>query len=264
MGFMDNFAALEWQWQMGATDFVAAQPRDWQQRVVPSSALALRLVEIPSAAMTAAPTVALPAPIPMSSMVKLSSVMDLDSLRAAIQNFEGLEIKKSAKQIVFGEGAPNPRVVFVGEAPGADEDRMGRPFVGVSGQLLDRMIASIGLSRTENCYITNVLHWRPPGNRQPTPQEIALSLPFLRKHIALLQPEALCVLGGSAAKALLDINEGITRARGQWRDYICDSGRRIPTLIMFHPAYLLRAPAQKALAWRDLQALQGRLGTGSH
>jgi DNA polymerase len=187
-------------------------------------------------------------------------VTTLDELQAAIAAFDGLQIKATANHLVFGEGAARPRVVFVGEAPGVDEDRLGRPFVGVSGQLLDKMLASIGLSRADNAYITNVIHWRPPNNRPPTPQEITLSLPFVRKHIALLNPEFMVVLGGSAAKAMLDIQEGITRARGGWRDYVCDSGKVIPTLVMFHPAYLLRAPAQKALAWRDLLALKARLG----
>lgn len=248
---MDNFAALEWQWQMGATDFVAAGPRDWMRSDK-------QQVNSEKEANTVFPAL-LPSLVTPHSSLDLSAVTDLESLRSAIQNFDGLAIKNSATQMVFGEGAENPRVVCIGEAPGADEDKLGRPFVGMSGQLLDKMLAAIGLSRAKNCYITNVLHWRPPGNRAPTPQEIALSLPFVRKHIALLKPEFLVVLGGSSAKALLDVNEGITRARGGWRDYICEDGRKIPTMIMFHPAYLLRAPAQKALAWRDLLALKVRL-----
>lgn len=255
---MDNFAALEWQWQMGATDFVATAPRDWRQTEI-IKAQSVDLFVTPSLS----PPDSMPAEQAAPFSLDLSGVTDLDSLRAAIQNFDGLAIKKTATQIVFGEGATDARVMCFGEAPGADEDRQGKPFVGVSGRLLDKMLASIDLSRAANCYISNVLHWRPPGNRSPTPQEIAMSLPFVRKHIALMQPEFLVVLGGSAAKALLDVSEGITRARGQWRDYVCETGRRIPTLIMFHPAYLLRAPAQKALAWRDLLALQARLKTPS-
>jgi DNA polymerase len=256
---MDSFTALRWQWEMGATDFVGAEPRDWRRAVNAPLPPATIQHDVPLPFQATAPAAPAAPVLPVFADPDLSAVKTLDELRGAIAAFDGLEIKKSATNVVFGEGAEKPRVVFVGEAPGADEDRLGRPFVGVSGQLLDKMLASIGLSRAENSYITNVIHWRPPGNRQPTPQEIQMSLPFVRKHISLLAPEFMVVLGGSAAKAMLDINEGITRARGGWREYACDSGRKIPTLIMFHPAYLLRAPAQKALAWRDLLALQTRL-----
>jgi DNA polymerase len=191
----------------------------------------------------------------------LSAVGTLGELREAIQNYDGLMIKNTATQLVFGQGVEAPRVMVVGEAPGADEDRIGYPFVGAAGQLLDKMLAAIQLSRETNAYITNILHWRPPGNRTPTPQEIALSLPFLRKHIALMQPEFLLVLGGVAAKGLFNMPEGITRVRGQWYDFTCEDGRVIPAMVTFHPAFLLRTPAQKALAWEDLKALKARLGT---
>ena len=145
--------------------------------------------------------------------------------------------------------------MFVGEAPGGDEDRIGRPFVGRAGQLLDRMLAAIALDRTQ-VYIANVVPWRPPGNRTPTPQETAVCLPFIRRQIALSAPRLLVCLGGSATQTLLGVKEGITRARGVWREYQADDGATIPALAMFHPAYLLRTPAAKRQAWADLRRLR--------
>ena len=156
--------------------------------------------------------------------------------------------------------------MFIGEAPGADEDRLGRPFVGVSGQLLDRMIEAAGFSRSLNAYITNILFWRPPGNRDPSSEEIALCLPFVMRHIELVRPRALCFLGGPSAKTLLGRAEGITRLRGKWNDFrtpgMAERGEpAIPAMAMLHPAYLLRTPGAKRDAWRDLLALKARLAS---
>lgn len=185
----------------------------------------------------------------------------LDELRAALESFQGLAIKRTATQMVFADGRPDARIMFVGEAPGADEDRLGRPFVGVSGQLLDRMLAAIGLSREENAYISNVINWRPPGNRNPEGVEIAMSMPFIQKHIALVNPEVVVFVGGVAAKSMLETNQGITRLRGRWMEYTNPAmqGKVIPALCTLHPAYLLRSPQQKALAWQDLQMIRARL-----
>ncbi|HEX2752762.1 MAG TPA: uracil-DNA glycosylase [Alphaproteobacteria bacterium] len=185
----------------------------------------------------------------------------LEELRAALESFQGLAIKRTATQMVFADGQPAARIMFVGEAPGADEDRLGRPFVGVSGQLLDRMLASIGLSRAENAYISNVINWRPPGNRNPDAMEVALSMPFIQKHIALVKPEVIVFVGGVAAKAMLETNLGITRLRGRWMEYTNEAmqGRVIPAMCTLHPAYLLRSPQQKSLAWQDLQMIRVRL-----
>lgn len=181
-------------------------------------------------------------------------------LRAALDSFKGLAIKRTATQMVFADGNPQARVMFVGEAPGADEDRLGRPFVGVSGQLLDRMLASIGLSREDNAYISNVINWRPPGNRAPSDAEIALSLPFIRRHIELVNPAVVVFVGGVSAKALLDTTLGITRLRGKWADYSSEGlAQSIPAMCLFHPAYLLRSPQQKSLAWADLLSLKNKL-----
>ncbi len=161
--------------------------------------------------------------------------------------------------LVFADGNPNASIMLVGEAPGEDEDRQGLPFVGVSGKLLDRMLATIGLDRT-NVYISNVLFWRPPGNRSPTDAEIAACLPFAERHIALVQPKILVLLGGVAAKTLLRTKDGITRLRGRWVDYTPQLGRTdvspIRCLPIYHPAYLLRQPGAKRQAWRDLLLLK--------
>ncbi len=164
--------------------------------------------------------------------------------------------------LVFADGNPEARIMFIGEAPGAQEDRQGLPFVGASGQLLDQMLSHIGLDRT-SVYITNLLFWRPPGNRTPTPGEIASCLPFLERHIELVNPSHIVLVGGISAKTLLDRREGILKLRGQWGHYRpLGLERPIPALATLHPAYLLRQPAQKRLAWRDLLSLAQALESG--
>lgn len=187
----------------------------------------------------------------------------LAELEAAIRAFDGCPLKRTATNTVFADGAPKARVMLVGEAPGEDEDRQGVPFVGASGKLLDLMLKSIGLDRTQ-VYISNILPWRPPGNRNPTPGEIAACMPFLERHIALIGPAVLVPLGGTAAKTLLNRTEGVTRLRGRWFEYRLDAGLDgktlvVPTLPMFHPAYLLRNPAAKKEAWRDMLLLSDRI-----
>jgi len=185
----------------------------------------------------------------------------LEALQEAMAAFDGCSLKRTARQLVFGDGAPDARVMFVGEAPGAEEDRIGRPFVGRSGQLLDRMLAAIGLDRSK-VYIANTVPWRPPGNRTPTPQESAICRPFIARQIALVGPDVLVCLGGPSAQALLGVREGILRLRGRWSTYDADDVRirALPTL---HPAYLLRSPLQKRLAWRDFRAIRAALDEGA-
>ena len=183
-----------------------------------------------------------------------ASATDLATLRSYLETFEECGLKRTATQLVFADGAPGSKVMFVGEAPGGDEDRIGRPFVGRAGQLLDRMLKSIGLDRSQ-VYIANVVPWRPPGNRTPTLQETQACLPFIKRQIELASPEILVCLGASAAQTLLGVREGITRARGTWFAYRCDDGRTLRALAMLHPAYLLRQPGQKRQAWADLRAL---------
>jgi DNA polymerase len=181
----------------------------------------------------------------------------LPELREAMGRFEGCNLRLTAKNLVFADGNPQARVMLIGEAPGRDEDEQGLPFVGKSGQLLDRMLAAIGLDRT-SVYITNVIAWRPPGNRTPTPQETEICRPFVERHIELADPEILVLMGGPAAKTILETTLGITQIRGKWTK-VKIGGREIDTLPMLHPAYLLRQPAQKKLAWQDLLKLKARL-----
>lgn len=183
----------------------------------------------------------------------------LDALRAALEEFDGCALKKTAKNLVFGDGNPQADIMLIGEAPGAEEDMQGLPFVGVSGAMLDRMMGHIGLNRTR-FYITNMLYWRPPGNRTPTDGEVATCLPFLERHIALVKPRVVMLVGGRSAKSLLQTSEGITRLRGRWHDMTVPGvPDPIPALPTFHPAYLLRNPAQKRFAWRDALMLKRKL-----
>lgn len=188
----------------------------------------------------------------------------LAELEASLEGFDGCALKKTATNTVFADGDPSGGIMFLGEAPGADEDRQGLPFVGVSGQLLDRMIQWIGLSRETNAYISNIIFWRPPGNREPSTAEIAICRPFVERHIELAAPRVLVFLGGPSAKTMLQKSEGITRLRGRWFDYRTAGMQArdeppIAAMPTFHPAYLLRSPQHKREAWRDLLAIRARL-----
>ncbi len=206
------------------------------------------------------------APIPLESpqlvedaRALAESCKTLAELEAAIRGFDSCALKRTAKNTVFADGDPQAPVMIVGEAPGADEDRLGKPFVGVSGQLMDRMMAAIGLTRDGGFYITNILFWRPPGNRTPTLAEQAMCLAFVRRHIELVRPKILVLAGATAAKSVLDTVEGITRLRGKWTVHRLADGTEIPTLPTFHPAYVLRTPASKRLSWHDMLAIDRKL-----
>jgi len=180
----------------------------------------------------------------------------LEDLRAALEDFDGCALKATATNLVFADGNPEAKIMLVGEAPGADEDRQGLPFVGVSGRMLDRMLSYVGLDR-ESVYIANVLYWRPPGNRTPTDQEVAACLPFIARQIELVAPEILVLVGGKSASTLLGERQGITRLRGRWFTYSSPGlDAPVPALPTFHPAYLLRNPANKRMSWRDMIALK--------
>ena len=189
-----------------------------------------------------------------------SKAQTLEELKKALENFQGLSLKRTATGIVFSDGTPAAKVMLVGEVPGAEEDRAGRPFAGAQGELLDKMLAAIGLSRDDSVYITTVVNWRPPGNRVLSDAEVALSRPFVKRHIELINPEVLIFVGGGAAKALLLTSKSILRLRGQWMDYSLEAlERTIPSLAMLTPAYLMESPAQKKLAWEDLLMLKEKL-----
>lgn len=246
-------ALLAWYVEAGVDIAVDDAPHDHlTPRAAPAAAEAPRAVAAgPRTAATMSPEEA-----EASARELAGTAENLDALRALLESFEGCSLKATASRLVFGDGNPNARVMLVGEAPGREEDLAGVPFVGRSGLLLNRMLAAIGLSR-QDVYIANVVPWRPPGNRTPTPQEAAVCKPFISRQIALVDPDVLVCLGGPASQTLLGGRDGILRMRGKWFPY--HSGRDIRALATLHPAYLLRQPAQKKLAWRDLRTLAGVL-----
>ncbi|MBQ8482080.1 MAG: uracil-DNA glycosylase [Alphaproteobacteria bacterium] len=191
----------------------------------------------------------------LNAKEKCAQASTLDELKNILEKFEGCSLKFSANSTVFGDGNAHARVMLIGEAPGADEDRMGKPFVGRSGQLLEKMLASIGLNRRD-CYISNILPWRPPGNRTPTDGEIAVCLPFLLRQIELVEPKVIFLLGASAANAILGNNESISSMRGKLMELQLNNGKKTAAFASFHPAYLLRSSAQKAKSWNDLLRLK--------
>src|ERR1700686_2070016 len=207
-------------------------------------------VPIPAPRAEAAPA---PEAAIVSAREAARTAPTLEALRALLESFDGCALKSTATRLVFADGNPQSRVMFVGEAPGREEDIEGLPFVGRSGKLLDRMIAAIGLDRT-SVYIANVIPWRPPGNRTPTPQETQICLPFIQRQIELVDPDVLVTLGNPSTQTLLSTREGIMKTRGRWFDY--DTGTRvIRAIATFHPAYLLRSPSYKRMAWQDLRAI---------
>jgi uracil-DNA glycosylase family 4 len=250
----DALDVLRWWAAAGVDVLYSDAPRD---RLAERPASPVRAPATPS---TLIPPVALSPPdaAARSAAQWAAEATTLEELREAMLRFEGCALKKTATQLVFADGAPGASIMIVGEAPGADEDRIGRPFVGRAGQLLDRMLASIGLDRRQ-VYIANVVPWRPPGNRTPTPQETAICLPFIRRQIALCAPRVLVTMGNPSTQTLLGVKDGITRIRGTWRPYEIEPGRTIPALPTLHPAYLLRSPAAKRLSWLDLRALRRAL-----
>jgi uracil-DNA glycosylase family 4 len=207
-------------------------------------------VAVPAARIEAAPA---PEAAIASAREAARTAPTLEALRELLERFDGCALKHTATRLVFADGNPEARIMFVGEAPGRDEDLEGLPFVGRSGKLLDRMIAAIGLDRSK-AYIANVIPWRPPGNRTPTPQETQICLPFVQRQIELVDPDILVTLGNPSTQTLLSTREGIMRTRGKWFDY--DTGTRtIRALPTFHPAYLLRSPSYKRMSWQDLRAI---------
>lgn len=216
----------------------------------------------PVPAATLAPAAPLPPPDAATRDAKsvAAACADLAGLRAALEAFEGCALRYTATNLVFGDGQAGAPLMFIGEAPGADEDREGVPFVGAAGQLLNKMLAAAGLDRS-GVYITNILPWRPPGNRTPTPNEVTVCLPFLRRHIELVNPKILVLVGGTSAGTLLGTSEGINRLRGRWHSYRSAEGATpIPARAVFHTAYLLRTPARKREAWQDMLEIRRRLG----
>ena len=236
--------------------FAAGEAPPPAARPAPAATLP-REVETNARAAPAAPAPLAPDEAALSAREAAKSAKTLEELRAVLERFDGCALKATATQLVFADGNPQSRVMFVGEAPGRDEDIEGLPFVGRSGKLLDRMLAAIGLDRTQ-VYIANIVPWRPPGNRTPTPQESQICLPFILRQIELCDPDVLVCLGGPSAQTLLGIKDGITKTRGRWFTFNTGT-REIRAIPTFHPAFLLRSPLQKRFAWRDFLAIKKAL-----
>ncbi|WP_185983101.1 uracil-DNA glycosylase [Aureimonas mangrovi] len=278
-------ALLRWYREAGVDAFVADTPRDRfaettaeaQARAERSGAARSPALAAPPIARTPPTSAAPPQSPPASATLpafrnpaeddgalddarqRARTAATLDELRAALEAFHGCNLRLTARSLVFGSGAADADIMFVGEAPGREEDQTGEPFVGRSGLLLDRMLGAIGLER-DAVRVTNTVPWRPPGNRSPTPAETQMCLPFVMRQIELVKPKVLVCLGSPAAKALMDTDEGIMRLRGRWNELaLHDGSGTVAITAMLHPAYLLRQPTQKRLAWRDLLAIKARL-----
>jgi DNA polymerase len=288
-------ALLAWHRDLGAGDAVGEAPVDWLARGDAAPGHGFRIAGTVTAAASAAPagrpapprqlrpaapsrptytpapaatvTPAAPRQFPtaapdaalMAARAAAREASSLEELRATLAGFDGCALKATAKNLCFYRGAARSRLMLIGEAPGRDEDLQGKPFVGRAGQLLDKMLAAIGFTEAD-VHITNIVYWRPPGNRVPTPQEAQVCRPFLERHAELVAPDFVLLLGGAAAKHLLDVTDGIMRVRGKWRDLTLGE-RKVRAIATLHPAYLLRTPAAKRLAWRDLLAVKAALQT---
>jgi DNA polymerase len=286
-------ALLAWHRDMGCDDVVGEAPIDWLSRGDAAPGHAFRLAGAgsaptlaptnvrvaaptqqpaprtasprPAAAPVVRPAQAAPRQFPaaapddalMAARTAAGQAGSLEELRATLAGFDGCALKATAKSLCFYRGAAQSRLMLIGEAPGRDEDLQGKPFVGKAGQLLDKMLAAIGLSEAD-VHITNIVYWRPPGNRTPTPQEAQVCRPFLERQVELVAPDLVLLLGGAAAKGVLDVTDGIMRIRGKWREVTLGS-RKVRALATLHPAYLLRTPAAKRLVWRDLLAVKAAL-----
>jgi DNA polymerase len=279
----DLTALLDWYREMGADEAVGDSPTNWLQRpdLAPGGTMLSDSERPPAVKLPPAeefsfgsgsPTKAAAPPLPvrqfpatlapdaavMSARTAARTAQSLQELTTTLASFDGCTLKATAKNLCFYRGSATARLMLIGEAPGRDEDLEGKPFVGRAGQLLDKMLAAIQLTE-QDVHITNIVYWRPPGNRTPTPQEAQVCRPFMERQIELVAPDLVVLLGGAAAKHLLDVAEGIMRIRGKLRD-IEIGGRALKAMATLHPAYLLRTPAAKRLAWRDLLAIKSFLG----
>ena len=271
----DDFVELlRWYADMGVDAVLDATPHDRfaehrtvqaEQQRLSGSPETKPAPDAPRAPIRPSATLAAAAALPADDVTRsareiAAAAATLDELRIALERFEGCTLRATATRLVFADGNPQAEIMAVGEAPGADEDRQGLPFVGRSGQLFDRMLKAIGLDRAE-VYVANVIPWRPPGNRTPTPLETAICLPFITRQIELVAPRILLCLGAASAQTLLNTKEGILRSRGRWLGYPIGE-RTVRAMPMLHPAYLLRQPAHKKLAWRDLLEVRKALDGG--
>lgn len=263
---LSPLAALQWQLAAGADEAIGATPglQHWPAQLPkarPNPLPVLPVGQTAAAAPRISPSPLAPPPALTQRPTYRVQATSLEALREELATFTGCPLRETATNLVFADGNQTAKIMLLGEAPGADEDRQGKPFVGQSGQLLDRMLACIGLNRMEHVFISNVIYWRPPGNRTPTEAEIAACWPFCARAISLLQPKLLILAGGSPTKTVLRTTEGITRLRGRWQSYQTEDANQppIPTLPIYHPSYLLRQPVAKRQAWQDLLQIKEHL-----
>ncbi|WP_286828158.1 MULTISPECIES: uracil-DNA glycosylase [Kordiimonas] len=262
---MDPASLLAWHIAMGADEAIDIDPIDRFTTEVQAPVIARQHPQAQKPAPPSGPRPVAAKPVqavvgagPEAAGSVAAEASTLEELKAAMEAFDGGLLKRSAKNTVFADGTPGAPIMVIGEAPGADEDREGKPFVGVSGQLLDKILGAAGFSRTENVYITNMVPWRPLGNATPDGATIAMCMPFVKRHIELAKPKVILMVGGVSAKALLGTEEGITRLRGRWKE-LDIGGQKIAALPVYHPAYLLRQPALKGHAWRDILSVKRKL-----
>jgi len=248
---------LAWLVEAGADEAIGEAPVDRFATRPATAPIAPKPIVPKPAAQAPAAATAEPSDNIGTAIALARASGSLAELKAALEGFDGCALKQRATTTVFADGNPDSRILFIGEAPGRDEDRQGLPFVGRAGKLLDKMMAAIKLDRT-SAYITNVINWRPPDNREPSPEEAAMCLPFLRRHIELVNPLVIVLLGAVAVRHVMGRSDGIMKTRGRWLEYNVN-GDMIPVMPTLHPAYLLRQPAHKKLAWRDLQAVAHKI-----
>lgn len=260
----EAFSLLQWYVDAGIEDAIQDEPRNYLATPAAPAQSAGQVIEsmLPRAAapvMTANAAQFAPSEAIAEARKIADSVQTRDELEQAVRSFEGCALKKTAFKTVFSDGNPASKLMLIGEAPGAQEDQQGIPFCGPSGMLLDKMLAAIGYDRT-SAYITNSLFWRPPGNRTPSPEELAICKPFVEKHVALIDPTLIVLVGGTALRAVLGM-EGITRLRGKQFTFRTPyNEKEYPVSIIFHPSYLLRTPAHKRVTWQDLLAIKAFMG----
>lgn len=255
-------SVLDWYRAAGVDLAVVDEPVDRFAQKPPAPSPTAQRPAVAAAAQLTSAAAPLPSgPVggdPAEARQLAANAQSLDQLRAVLEGYDGCGLKFRATQLVFADGNPQAKIMLIGEAPGAEEDRQGKPFVGRSGQLLDRMLGAIGLDRT-SVYIVNTVPWRPPGNRTPTPEEMELCLPFLHRQVELVAPELVLTLGGPAMQTVFKSTNGIIKMRGKWQDVVIGS-HQAPALPTLHPAYLLRNPPAKQQAWRDLLSFKTRMG----
>lgn len=260
---LDPVSMLKWYVECGVDECISETPTNWFE-ITEETQVKQVVTQDASAAPKPVQRPASPAPLAsqkenIETATKLAqNAKTLDELKAAILDFEGCSLKKTASNIVFCDGNPDSDIMLIGESPGGEEDKIGKPFIGEAGALLDKMFAAIDMTREKDFYITNVLPWRPPGNRKPTDAECEMVLPFLIRHIELFKPKMIILIGGTSANALLNTQSGITKLRGKWQEYSV-SDVMTPMVPIFHPAYLIRQPQFKKQTWHDLLVIKEKI-----